>query len=244
MFDYIDFETVSTCNRHCPTCIRNSHPDRKAVQSWFEPTYLPIKIIRKALDQCTRIGFSGGVCLSHYNEPLLDERIVEIGRLVKSYGQFSRVFFNTNGDFITDELARELDGSVDRIIVSLYMKEPIKSQRVKWIESLFHKTEIYTITQSDHIATHFSPAFDVKALSDTNKYLSCKDEPQTRVIINHRRQYLLCCDDVIGNFGLGTFPETSIEDFWFGEKRMKIISDLENSGGRLKYAYCSTCPRS
>jgi hypothetical protein len=68
-------------------------------------------------------------------------------------------------------------------------------------------------------------------------------EPQIRVIINHRRQYLLCCDDVIGNFDLGTFPETSIKDFWFGEYHMKILNDLKETGGRLRHPYCATCPR-
>jgi hypothetical protein len=64
-----------------------------------------------------------------------------------------------------------------------------------------------------------------------------------RVVINHRRQYLLCCDDVIGNFDLGTFPETSIKDYWFGEKHMEIMNNLKSIGGRLLHPYCATCPR-
>jgi hypothetical protein len=64
-----------------------------------------------------------------------------------------------------------------------------------------------------------------------------------RVIINHKRQFLLCCDDVIGNFDLGTFPETSIKDYWFGEKHSQIVRDLKERGGRHKYEYCYTCPR-
>jgi hypothetical protein len=44
--------------------------------------------------------------------------------------------------------------------------------------------------------------------------------------------------------GIGlTIPEISIKDYWFGEKRTKIQSDLEQNGGRRKYSYCSTCPR-
>jgi hypothetical protein len=95
---------------------------------------------------------------------------------------------------------------------------------------------------SDHIATHFSPSFDVEALAEQHKNRDCA-EPRIRVIINHRRQYLLCCDDVVGNFDLGTFPETSIKDYWFGAKHMSIMNNLRNQGGRLQYSYCSTCPR-
>jgi hypothetical protein len=212
------------------------------LQSWFEPNLLPIEIIEEALDQCVDMGFTKGVCLSHYNEPLMDTRISEIAGMVTSYGNFFPVFLNTNGDFIDEELAQSLDGRLDKIIVTLYMDEPVKSRRAEWIKSLFHATETQIITMSDHIATHFSPAFELEKLVEKNKSHPCS-EPQMRVVINHRRQYLLCCDDVIGNFDLGTFPEISIEDYWFGEKHMSIMNNLKNTGGRLQYDYCSTCPR-
>lgn len=40
----LDLETKSTCNRVCPTCLRNSHPDRVAVHPrciYGEPEPLP-----------------------------------------------------------------------------------------------------------------------------------------------------------------------------------------------------------
>jgi len=203
---------------------------------------LPIEIIKEALDQCVELGFDGGVCLSHYNEPLMDKRIAEIAELAKSYGRFKPIFMNTNGDFLSKTLAQDLDGLLDKILVSLYMQEPRKSERAKWVKSLFHKTDAIPLTQSDHIPTHFSPAFDVKSLAEEHKNHGCP-EPRIRVVINHRQQYLLCCDDVIGNFDLGTFPGTSIKDYWFGEKHKSIMNNLSNSGGRLLYPYCTTCPR-
>jgi len=201
-----------------------------------------MEVIKEALDQCVELGFGGGVCLSHYNEPLMDDRIVDIAELVKSYNKFKPIFLNTNGDFLTEGLAKSLDGVLDKILVSLYMDEPKKSERARWVESLFQKTEAIPLTASKHIATHFSPKFDVKSLAELHRDHPCT-ESRIRVIINHKRQFLLCCDDVIGNFDLGTFPETSIKDYWFGEKHSKIVRDLKERGGRTKYEYCSTCPR-
>jgi hypothetical protein len=172
----------------------------------------------------------------------MDDRIAEIARLVKSYNQFHPIFLNTNGDFLEENLARSLDGVLDRILVSLYMSEPLKSQRAELLKSFFNKTDAQMITMSDHIATHFSPKFDVEALAKKHINHPC-GEPRIRVIINHRRQFLLCCDDVIGNFDLGTFPETSIEEYWFGNKHMKIMNDLRYVGGRNNYSYCASCPR-
>ena len=242
LFEYIDFETISSCNRRCITCIRNSHPDKKEISSWFEYHVLPIKLIKDALDQCVELGFTEGVCLSHYNEPLLDDRLPEIASLVKSCNQFHPIFLNTNGDFLDEEMAQSLDGILDKIIVTLYMDEPMKSRRARLLESFFHKTEAQMNTMSDHIATHFSPSFDVEMLARKHINHPCT-EPTIRVVINHRRQFLLCCDDVVGNFGLGSFPETSIKDYWFGIKHSTIVRDLLNPGGRNIYKYCSTCPR-
>ena len=241
LFQWLDIETVSSCNRFCPTCIRNSHPDRQEISSWFETHYLEMDVIEEALRQVRDMGFSGGVRLSHFNEPLMDERLPDVARLVQSYGL--KAYINTNGDFITEELAANLDGAFEELIVTLYMGEPIKSQRAAWIPTLFSKTKIQIVTVSDHIASHFSPKFDTKGLAEQYVDNICR-EPAMRVIINHRRQFLLCCEDVVGNYELGYFPELGIEEYWFGEKHKGIHDMLLETGGRRKHPYCATCPKS
>ena len=142
LFSFMDFETIGSCNRTCPTCIRNSHPDRNALASWFEPNYLPEDLIYDAIEQALAMGYRGPVCLAHYNEPLMDERLPTIARKVRSYSELSTVHTNTNGDFITPELASELDGVLDYINVSLYMKGNMRSDRAAWIKTLFRETEV------------------------------------------------------------------------------------------------------
>ena len=132
------------------------------------------------------------------------------------------------------------DGILNRIVVTLYMNEPKKSERAEWVHTLFDKTICDVITQSAHIPTHFSPAFDVEGLAEKYKTHPCS-EPSMRIIINHRGQYLLCCDDVIGNFGLGTYPEKSLEQQW--KEKMEIQSKLHVKGGRKWHSYCESCPR-
>lgn len=240
LFQWLDFETMSNCNRACPTCIRNSHPDREAMRSWFGFNYLGADVIEEALRQVREMGFTGGVRLSHFNEPLMDERLSDLAKLVQSYGY--KAYINTDGDFITPELAEKLDGAFEEIIVSLYMKEPKKSERAEWIPTLFKKTNMVMITQSDHIPSHFSPKFDVKGLAKEYVENPCI-EPAMRLIVNHRGQFTLCCEDVIGNFDLGTFPETSIKEYWFG-KHAEIELKLRERGGRHWHSYCEACPKS
>ena len=223
-------ETMSTCNRVCPTCLRNSYPDRQKVASWFEPSLLPLSRINMALEQYAALPDTDStVCLSHYNEPLMDDRIPVIARVAKSYG-FSCIYLNTTGDLLTEEIAKSLDGVLDKIRFST---------RKDKFKSMFQKTEVI-FTEHGHIATHFSPKFDVEELAEQHRDRPCF-EPDRRIIINHKQQFLLCCDDLVGEFDLGTFPGTSIKEFL--ERRSSIIDDLSSLGGRNKYSYCSTCPR-
>jgi len=221
--------------------LRNSHPDRDAVASWFEKNYLPEELIYEAIDQALSMGFRGGVCLSHYNEPMMDERLPGIAHKVRSYQELSTVHLNTNGDFITPELAAELDGALDFMIITLYMNEPKRSERAEWIKSLFQKTEVRIRVNNGHVATYFSPAFNLDELIQRFSPQAC-EQPDIRVIINHRRQYLLCCDDLIGNFDLGTFPEVGIGNYWNGKKQ-EIAETLSEMGGRSWHPYCAICPR-
>ena len=241
MFNFLDFETIGACNRTCPTCLRNSYPDRQKIQSWFDENLLDEDLIYKAIEQALELGFRGGVCLSHYNEPLMDHRLPNIVRRVRSYNELEIVYLHTNGDFLTEEKASELDGVLDRIIVTLYMGEPAKSQRCEWIKGLFQKTELYLLTDSDHIPTHFSPAFNVARMAEIARRMTCI-EPDMRLIINHRRQYLLCCEDIVSHFNLGVFPDTGIEEYWLGKNR-PIAKLLKQDNGRVWHHYCFSCPR-
>jgi hypothetical protein len=241
LFNALHFETIGNCNRTCPTCIRNSHPDQAETLSWFQGNLLEADLIYQALDEAVALGFKGRVILSHYNEPLMDKRLPEIAHRVRTY-PVEEVYLHTNGDFLTPELAAALDGALDHLQITLYMDSNKAAERAAWIPTLFQKTVtgITTVAQSPHMATHFSPLPETQERIRKVQGRPCNLTPQ--VIINHRQQFLLCCDDMVGNFNLGTFPETSIQKFWFDEAQ-KIRADLSQAGGRSKYPYCLSCPK-
>jgi len=241
LFKLFELETCSYCNRTCPTCLRNSHPDKQAVAPWFEQTFLPTETIHDLLGQLVRMGFQGPVCLQHYNEPLLDPRIAELGRYAKGLKQFHHVFMCTSGDFIDEKRAADLDGAFDELQISLYMNADVARRRTDYLKALFKKT-LLSFTGGVHIPTHFSPSFPVLGFADAYRNRPCT-LPQKRLIINHRGECLLCCDDLVGNFGLGNIRDHSLEELWFGERHQQIIRDLEVAGGRNKHPYCASCPR-
>jgi hypothetical protein len=241
LFQQLEIETSSTCNRYCTTCIRNSHPDKTVISAWFETHLLAQETFETACLQAIGLGFRGALCMQHYNEPLQDPRIIELGRFAKTL-PFSQVFLCTNADLIDEDMANRLDGVFDNLQIALYVAN--REQQLKretWLKTQFKKTPLY-FTQGLHIPTHFSPEFDVVSLAENYRERPCS-QPYIRMILNHKGQMLLCCDDVIGNFELGTFPEKSLEELWFAERHQDMLLTLQQNGGRHHHAYCESCPR-
>ena len=235
----LSIETSGFCNRRCSGCLRNSHPHIPEGY-WDEKGYLPTSIIFKILDEAIENGFKGNVCLSHYNEPLMEDGFpMVVQGLRKKYPKV-HFYAHTNGDFLTEEIAEQLDGYLNRLVVTLYMEEPKKSERAEWVHALFDKTVVDVITQSTHIPTHYSPNYDIDALIEKHIDHVCR-EPSMRIIVNHRQEYLFCCDDILQEFNLGSYPEKGLAEHW--EEKMKLQSILLTRGGRRKFDFCSTCPR-
>lgn len=240
LFEQLEIETRSSCNRACPGCLRNSYPDRAATAPWFEPHQLPTEVIERLFTEALALGFRGPVCLQHYNEPLEDSRISSLARRARTVG-LPFVFICTNGDLVTSERAKELDGAFDQIVVALYIDEPAHSRRRAWIERQFKRT-VLQFTAGTHMPTHFSPLFDVRSLAARHVERPCS-EPRKRMIVNHRGEMLLCCDDMVGQFRLGSVYERSLGALWYSEEHQHLVRRLEMPGGRSVHPHCQSCPR-
>jgi MoaA/NifB/PqqE/SkfB family radical SAM enzyme len=199
------------------------------------PTAEVLSIVRDAYEN---IGFDKIVCLSHANEPMLDPRLSMLAREVKGIGRFKQVICFSNGEFLTKELAQQLDGAFDSIYFTLYYD---LEERERQIRSMFNITDV-VLVDPHHIATHFSPKFDIPALVAENIDNICR-EPQLRIIFNHKAELLFCCDEVASNFNFGNHYEHTIKELWFGEQYQRLTKTLLSHGGRRAIPYCSTCPR-
>ena len=230
-FPKVEIETSSYCNRRCPTCVRNSYPDRTKVESWFTENYLPDDVVYNLIDQLEKMSFRGDLGLQHYNEPLLDPRIVNFGKYAKTKNIFNEVSFHTNGDFLAPEMIENLDGVFHRISISLF-HYPMHQ---------FKKTKI-VLVGDDHITSHFSPKPDFDTLVQRNRDAPC-DYPFRGMYVNHLGEFLLCCEDFLGHFDLGNVKDRTLEELWFSEKHQEILLNLEKPNSRHLYPHCAICSR-
>jgi len=248
LFTRLEIETQSTCNRKCVWCIRNSNPDKEETAPWFKKSQLPIETIERIIDESLSLGFRGDVCLQHYNEPLMDERISDIVKLVKSKG-ISKVFFGSNADYLNKKVAESLDGFVDEIGFALYYDGEKFEKRKKFVQSLFKKTRVEIACGADDykypILTHYNPLVDdVEKIALSYSHLPCR-RPLKRLIINHKGDMLMCCDDMTGKFGLGNINGSTVEELWYSEKHQRLVNALMHKDGRKVPGneHCLTCPR-
>ena len=248
----MEIETQGDCNRTCNTCLRQSyiHKDNVTHQGRFpvttkigQGTKMPTATFESIIDQTADMGFSGNICLQHYNEPLLDERLPELAQYVKDKVESVRqVSACTNMDLITEETAEKLDGVMDQLQVALYMPREKQIKREKYILSLFKKTRI-DFTQGVHIITHYSPFRNTKEAVESSQGRPCF-MGNNSMMFAYDGTVLHCCDDYVGHFGLGNINTMTLKEIWESKKLRQLIEDLSVPGGRMKYSYCSTCPRS
>lgn len=232
----MNVEVCSQCNRACRTCLRTSTPDRAAVASWFQPNFLPLETIKALLDEHVVLNHCCRFTPNVYNEPLMDPRIVDILQLVRSYRQEDGrprfiTSLVTNGELLTPELAQAINPLIDTACVALYLQGPERRNRRRAIRAMLPGTKISF--KGSHVLTHYGPDTTLRRIPCT---LS------SRILVNHRGQLLLCCEDMLGLFGLGSFPETTLLQCWTSTKRDEIVRDVRVSNDRSKYPYCQTCP--
>lgn len=231
LFSRLVIETLFQCTRKCPTCLRQTYQGKLR-----ENTALPLEVFKKVIDDAEDLNFNGATCLQFFNEPLLDPRIPQLAGYVKTKG-FYPVYFSTNGDLLTNQLAQSLDGVLDKICISLYDNP---EQKRKHYTTLFHKTTV--IFAGEHITTHNSPRSDLAQLIKENLNLPCHN-PKVRMIVCSNGKMSLCCEDINCEWSLGNVKTQTIKELWHSTKHNSIIKTLSYVDGRLAYEYCKNCPR-
>jgi radical SAM protein with 4Fe4S-binding SPASM domain len=196
---------------------------------------MPLPVIQRVLAELWDMGRHDFVGLNQYNEPLLDDRLPEIARFAKSLG-FHRVNIISNGDMLTPGLAKELDGNVTHITISGYDNRQSFDEIRGWF-----KTTHLSLVSGRHRLSHYSPSAKLRRAIKSASIQPCFLHKRN-FIVNHQGDCLMCCEEIVPQFDIGNVYRQPLADIWYGDKRQQIIHDLNHPGGRLKYAYCRTCP--
>ncbi|HSR36479.1 MAG TPA: tetratricopeptide repeat protein, partial [Desulfurivibrionaceae bacterium] len=122
----VRIEVASCCNlrcRHCPTGVSYGKVPR---------TLMSMELFEVLLGQLTRFEPLQEGVLYLGGEPLLNPNLPRIIRLLRQQTKMERIFFNTNGMLLTEEICQSLAGSgVNFIQVSIDGRSPAENDAIR-----------------------------------------------------------------------------------------------------------------
>ena len=254
LFERLQIESQSNCNRSCWFCPRTYDRSGKYYDGAGKPVLnrMSTEKILDLLDQAHALGFRGRVAFYHYSEPLLDERSTMLAREAKKRGM--EPYLHTNGDVLrhNDRLTEEVKKLYGLIVVGLYdyeTNEELEKSKRYWNDRLSGANLAFSpIGISGARSAHSIGA--PRALVPGDRRMSVPDlayenapchRPLIRMLIQYDGEMCHCCEDIHGDFRLGNIDQTSMEKLWFSERHQEIVQNLI-AGGREKYFLCRDCP--
>lgn len=113
--EVVIIETSTKCNRTCSYCPL-SYFDRGKTQIKIDE-----ELFEKIINELKEIKYNSTIVLNLYNEPLLDEKIIENIEKIKCNLPEAYVMFNSNGDYLTkNKLEKLKDVGNNAVFITLH----------------------------------------------------------------------------------------------------------------------------
>jgi radical SAM protein with 4Fe4S-binding SPASM domain len=153
--DNINLELFDYCNRQCSYCPVALVDRRSAVR------HMPDAQLHCIIDDLCDIDYRRAICLNLFNEPLADPRTLEVVRLLRDRLPAARVWFNSNGDYLTRRAVEQLaENGLKRIVVTLHVAAEASyddAQQITRISQLSARTGL------TFQVVRFRPGTDIRA---------------------------------------------------------------------------------
>jgi 2-deoxy-scyllo-inosamine dehydrogenase (SAM-dependent)/8-amino-3,8-dideoxy-alpha-D-manno-octulosonate transaminase len=256
LFERLQIESQSNCNRSCWFCPRTYDRSGKYLDQAGKATLarMPTEKILDLLDQAQAMGFRGRVAFHYYSEPLLDERNIMLAREARNRGM--RPYLHTNGDVVRHnvQLCQEISEIYEIIVVGLYdyrTNDELEESKCYWRKKLPGANLSFSPIGLSGARSAYSIGVP-RALVPPDQRMSIPDivfsnapchRPVIRMLIQYDGEMCHCCEDIHGSFQLGNVYRSSLKELWFSEHHQKIIVNLIE-GARDKYQMCRACPMS
>src|SRR6476620_2829998 len=254
LFERLEIETQSNCNRTCWFCPRTYDRSGAYIDGSGMVTLKQMatdKVI-DLLDQASQLKFRGLVAFHFFSEPLLDKRNILLATAARERGM--KPLLHTNGDALSKNhtLCEQVKQVYDFVVVGLYdytNLEELTAAKVYWKNRLCGVDLKFSYIRP--VDDRRLPSVGIpRALVPTVRRTSIPDliykngpcnRPLLRMLIRYDGAFCLCCEDLHAEFGLGSVYESSLAELWYSDRHVRIIRDLL-AGRRASYRLCARCP--
>lgn len=249
----IEVETQNRCNSSCSFCPVNVLDDPREYNKISE------SMMEKIANDLEKLDYAGYLSLHSNNEPLLDDRIVDVCRLFRKKAKKAHIHLATNGILLNYQIFMDLfKAGLDELVIDNYndnlklirsiarMLEDINSSNDPEIERYKEKTKIILRKKTEVLETRGGYAPNKKMENTTTyKYYSNHScvLPFIQFVIRSSGEVSLCCNDALGKVTLGDLNKQSITEVWNGERyrevRRKLLRPFRY--GRKSLEVCDGC---
>lgn len=256
LFTSISIETFSDCNRRCVFCPVHDAPRAR--------DHMPYVSIHKILGELGELKFHGRIAPYIYNEPLMDDRLVDIIKLIRHLVPRSVIMISTNGDYLNESLLDTLFAvGLNQLIINVYSCEAradvfhsILDDRL-WIDQ---KSSVYSGGSSKvkraqvhhkygvrQDGTNFGGGYQLQNRSGNVQWLAesaqrCYTGICTRPFrimqINWKGNSILCCNDYFGVTSFGNVQNKTLVELWNEQKLHEVREDLQKG---IRKGLCEHC---
>ena len=249
----IELETINRCNMSCSFCPVNVHVDPRDYHKMSD------SLLEKIAQELAELKFSGTLYLFSNNEPLLDDRIVEICRLFRSKAPKAKISISTNGILLTKEIFLGLfDAGLDEMVVDNYndklklikpidrLLEEINPTIDSKIEEYRSNTKIILRKKTEVLDSRggFAPN---KKKEEVKNFLNYSNHscalPFIQFVIRPSGEISICCQDALGKVTMGDLNKNSISEVWNGPQYKEVRKKLNKQFryGRKSLSVCDGC---
>ena len=230
MFNVILIETHNCCNRRCWFCKFGQSPGGKRV-------FLHLDLIVKIAKELKAISYAGRISLFGIDEPLLDERLVDIVAIFRQACPDAFIQITTNGDLLDSCLYNELKFvGLSSLSISLYDADSEDKIRARLGDRL---SEIKLIEMRDPL--YLENRAGSIPISAPIPDCGC-GRPSNMLIVKATGKIVLCCADMYGAVEMGDIKKQKLQEVWHSEKFEYYRSRLTLS--RKDLFLCEKCSHS
>lgn len=228
IFTALDFEINSHCNLECSYCPASFKNGRGK-------NLMPFDTFKKAIDDLSKINYSGRISPHFFGEPLLDERLPELMAYARKKLPKAQIVIHTNGIRLSKEKYQQcINAGVDGFLVTQHTKKMPKNV-VDIIDSKFSKHGTIKVRSIEDL-TLFNRSGLVKPKKERkmNRCYYLSDE----ISITHSGN-VVCTNDFGETHIFGNVNESSLLDIWYSKEFVTVRNELKR--GVFKLDMCKRC---
>ena len=242
MFNVIEFETTTYCNRKCNYC-PNVDFERFADNNNF---LMEEQVFETLIGQLKDLNFNGLISPHLYGEPLSDHRMTDWVPYIKKNLPDTKLKIFNNGYYLNkDNFYNFINLGVDIFYISKHSKSLKKPCRelLESLEPEFKSKHILLqdfykdFHQNQKMFTNRGGAVALNEEIEKKPPVNCSYA--TYPVINALGDLVLCCQDFHNNYVFGNILHDHLRNIWFDEKNINLRRKIYNYKFDLKI--CRDC---